>query len=254
MRRFVIPDIRGELSLLRKLLDRIGPTEDDHLIFLGSYLGPGSDSKGVLEFLIQLQKSRPKNLTFLMGCYEYVFAKALEETTSMEILGTWDKMKGSRVFESYASEGERIRIANPLHAIQPGTDLSYIAEKTGIPRDKKELWVRIPMMIPQAHVRFLQANTGQWYEDDEFPFVCTHAGGYPAIKNMQSYEDVVFVNSNWWEQDALCVPGKTVIFSHVAFKVPLRRPGKLGLDLGCGVGGKLCCFEMVSDSFTEVAA
>jgi len=76
MRKFCIGDIRGDLYLLKKLMDRIGPGENDVMIFLGSYLGPGSDSKGVVEYLLNARK-KPGTWIFLKGCYEFMFLHSI---------------------------------------------------------------------------------------------------------------------------------------------------------------------------------
>ena len=55
MRQFVIGDIHGCSKALRTLLERISPTPDDELIFLGDYVDRGSDSRGVIDELIRLQ-------------------------------------------------------------------------------------------------------------------------------------------------------------------------------------------------------
>lgn len=233
MRKFVIPDIRGELALLRKLLDKIGPSQDDCLLFLGSYLGPGPDSKGVIEFLLKL-KTTQTNCSFLRGCYEYMFGKALEENTTWEVMSLWGQMSGHKIFESYASR-RKLRILNPLMG-------------------GKLMEARIPMEIPEKHIHFMQHDLHQWYEDDTFPFVACHAGGHPGLfgGKLETEEQTLFAERDWWLQDGRQIPGKTVIFSHVPFKKVFRRAGKLGLDLGCGFGGSLAAFEMVSDSVTVV--
>lgn len=233
MRKFVIPDIRGELSLLRQLFDKIGPTKDDNILFLGSYMGPGPDSKGVMEFVINLKRTHP-NCSFLRGCYEYMFGKAIQEETSWDVMELWGQMSGHKIFESYRTKG-KLLVSNPLN------------------EGRIE---QVPMNIPAIHMEFLQQSLGQWFEDDLMPFVACHAGGHPALfgGKLETEEQTIFAEQDWWLQDWRQIPGKTVIFSHVPFRKVFRKAGKLGLDLGCGIGGKLCCFEMMSDSFTVVGA
>ena len=233
MRKFVVPDIRGDLPLLRKLVDKIAPAPDDSLLFLGSYLGPGPDSKGVIEFLLNL-RTNLYNCSFLRGCYEYVFERAIAEDTTWDILRLWGDMSGKKVFESYASQ-KKLRILNPLMG-------------------GKLMEAHIPMQIPETHMHFLQHDLMLWYDDDLFPFVACHSGGHPGLfgGKLEIEEQTLFAERDWWLQDWRQIPGKTVIFSHVPFKKPFRQAGKLGLDLGCGLGGKLACFEMTTDSITIV--
>lgn len=233
MRKYVVADIRGELVLLQKLMDKIGPTSEDCIIFLGSYMGPGPDSKGVISYLLNLCKKIP-NCSFLRGCYEYVFSRAIEAETDWETLQLWGQMNGQKVYESYLAK-DKLLVVNPLEAGKI---------------------VQMQMAVPADHINFLQHGLHQWYEDDIFPFIACHSGGHPLLfgGKLEHEGQTIFSEKDWWLQDARQIPGKTVIFSHVPFKKIFRRAGKLGLDLGCGFGGKLAAFEMVSDSYTVVGA
>ena len=230
MRRYIIADIRGDLFLLQKLIERIGPTYSDSLIFLGSYLGPGNESKGVVDYLINLRKTFP-NMSFLKGCYEYMFGLCIESKPSWECQRLWGEMGGSRVFKSYAD------------------DQKLIAMTDAGPRS-----VEIPLKIPASHIEFIAGDLFQWYEDDLFPIVACHAGGHPVLYGgkLETEQQIVFAENGWWKQEGRFIPDKTVVFSHVPFAHPFRGKGKLGIDLGAGIGGKLCAYEMVSDSFIIV--
>jgi serine/threonine protein phosphatase 1 len=69
MSRWVIPDIHGCNKTFRKLVNEmIKLKEDDLLITLGDYIDRGPNSKGVLDFLIELKEKT--NLVGLMGNHE----------------------------------------------------------------------------------------------------------------------------------------------------------------------------------------
>ena len=54
---WVIPDIHGCSKTLRALFEYyINPSKDDELYFLGDYIDRGPDSKGVIDFIMDLQK------------------------------------------------------------------------------------------------------------------------------------------------------------------------------------------------------
>jgi serine/threonine protein phosphatase 1 len=231
-RRFAIADVRGELNLLKKLMDKIAPTIDDSIVFLGSYLGPGSDSKGVLDYLIAFRKKLP-NTIFLMGCYEWAFGHCISENPSLYHQKIWGDMNGGRVFKSYADDKKLIYMSGK------GTALA-----------------EIPLKIPEPHIRFMQeTEPNHWYEDGVFPFVLTHNGGHPTLygRDLSRPEEIVFGENNWWLQDGRQIPNKTVVFSHVPFRQPFRRAGKLGIDLGAGFSGKLAAFDMMADSVVIVS-
>jgi len=69
-RRWVIPDIHGCVNTLKALIEeQIKPTLSDELFFLGDYIDRGPDSKGVIDYILSLQKSGIK-LTTLKGNHE----------------------------------------------------------------------------------------------------------------------------------------------------------------------------------------
>jgi serine/threonine protein phosphatase 1 len=67
---FVIGDIHGCLSMLRRLIDQIpwNPSKD-RLIFIGDYIDRGNDSPGVIEYVINLMQISP-NVQCLIGNHE----------------------------------------------------------------------------------------------------------------------------------------------------------------------------------------
>ena len=56
-KRFVISDIHGCLDTFKTLFEKINLTIDDQLFFLGDYVDRGPNSKGVVDFIIDLQNS-----------------------------------------------------------------------------------------------------------------------------------------------------------------------------------------------------
>lgn len=234
MRRFIIGDVRGEIGLLKKMMDKLGPCNADFVLFLGSYLGPGPDSKGVIEYLLDMY-DRDLDVHFLKGCYEFMFKFCTETSPPWNVAKLWTEMGGKKVFNSYASDRQ-------LYILHTGSN--------GKPEPSK---VEIPMVIPERHIRFIE-NLHQWFEDETFPIVACHAGGHPMLYGgkLDNEEQAMFGENGWWEQDWRQIPGKTVVFSHVPFKQPFLGKGKLGIDLGAGLGGKLCAYEMVSEQITIV--
>lgn len=54
---WIIPDIHGCAKTLRALFDHyISPSKEDELYFLGDYIDRGPDSKGVVDFLMDLEE------------------------------------------------------------------------------------------------------------------------------------------------------------------------------------------------------
>ncbi len=77
-RRFVISDIHGCLKTLKKLIKKIDLQKDDAVFFLGDYIDRGSDSSGVLDYIIDL-KNKKYNIFTLRGNHEQDFLDAARD-------------------------------------------------------------------------------------------------------------------------------------------------------------------------------
>ena len=56
-KRWIIPDIHGCLRTVKALLENtLLVTKHDQLYFLGDYIDRGPDGKGVIDYLMHLQK------------------------------------------------------------------------------------------------------------------------------------------------------------------------------------------------------
>jgi len=75
--RYVIGDIHGCLKSLKKLMRKLPLKSEDELIFVGDYIDRGSDSKGVIEYLIGLSKEY--SCTFLRGNHEQMLLDYLDD-------------------------------------------------------------------------------------------------------------------------------------------------------------------------------
>jgi hypothetical protein len=234
MRKFCIGDIRGDLYLLQKLLDKIGPTEDDVLVFLGSYLGPGSNSKGVVEYLLKARQL-PGRWIFLRGCYEYMFGQCIINRPQDSILSLWSSMGGRKVFESYAAK-DKLLVMEPAN----GKPAHPVA-------------VEIPLLVPEPHIRFIEQEMHLMFSDDLLPFVACHNGYYAGVAGQQIPEELsVFTPRGWCEDNNKILDGKEIVYSHVPVQNPKLLKGKINIDLGAGLGGKLCAMEMYERKFTIV--
>jgi serine/threonine protein phosphatase 1 len=82
MRTWVIPDVHGCLLTLRALVeDLIGLQNDDSLIFLGDVIDRGPASKGVIDYIMKLEKSGIKT-NVIRGNHEEYMAKVFREEQS----------------------------------------------------------------------------------------------------------------------------------------------------------------------------
>lgn len=68
MATYAIGDIHSGLKALQQVLDLVGPTTKDHLIFLGDYVDSWSDAFETVEFLIALGEKY--HCTFIRGNHD----------------------------------------------------------------------------------------------------------------------------------------------------------------------------------------
>ncbi len=101
-RIFIVGDVHGCLDMLRRLIDKIGwRPDEDSLIFLGDYIDRGIDSKGVIDFILELKKESSR-VQCLMGNHENILLDFLNtgEPRLLIING------GIPTLESYQADNE----------------------------------------------------------------------------------------------------------------------------------------------------
>jgi len=102
MRTLAIGDIHGCLIPLKALWKTIDPQPSDRIIFMGDYVDRGPDSKGVIDFLIDL-KSQEFDITFLFGNHEEKFLLApMDQTEHDHWTSAWG---GVETLDSYGPDG-----------------------------------------------------------------------------------------------------------------------------------------------------
>jgi serine/threonine protein phosphatase 1 len=80
-RAYAVGDIHGCLDQLQRLVDRCeqdAASQKSTFIFLGDYIDRGLDSRGVIKFLMDLQKYSPHRIICLRGNHEDLLLRALE--------------------------------------------------------------------------------------------------------------------------------------------------------------------------------
>jgi serine/threonine protein phosphatase 1 len=88
--------------MLKSLIDKVGWHPDrDKLIFLGDYVDRGEDSKGVIDFLLDLFNMSP-HVHCLMGNHESLFLRYLEGEDD----GLFLQNGGITTLSSYSANGE----------------------------------------------------------------------------------------------------------------------------------------------------
>jgi len=134
-KQWVIPDIHGCIRTLRMLIERqIVPSKQDALYFLGDYVDRGPDSKGVLDYVMQLQQDG-YNVFPLRGNHEEFMVKTYDEEKlrrnflffkqANKSKAQWVKHGGGDTLQSFATENPS---DIPVHYIDWMRNLPHYAE------------------------------------------------------------------------------------------------------------------------------
>jgi serine/threonine protein phosphatase 1 len=99
MRLIAIGDIHGDLDHLERLLERLSPTEEDVIVFLGDYVDRGPKIPETVSYLIEFGKRFP-NTVFLMGNHEEMLLDGLETMTHL-----WYANGGDKTAKQYNKYG-----------------------------------------------------------------------------------------------------------------------------------------------------
>ena len=97
-RIFIIGDIHGCCKTFQHLvLEQINIRQSDKIYCLGDYIDRGPDSKGVVDFIMQL-RAKGYHIHTLRGNHEQMLLDALDDECMEEI---WLKNGGGRALESF---------------------------------------------------------------------------------------------------------------------------------------------------------
>jgi serine/threonine protein phosphatase 1 len=112
--RWIIPDIHGCAKTVKALLENnLKVTKHDQLYFLGDYIDRGPDGKGVLDYLMQLQKDEYE-VHFLKGNHEDLCITAYEADQKRKFFGgkhneqkEWEAVGAKETLESFGVKHPR---------------------------------------------------------------------------------------------------------------------------------------------------
>lgn len=214
-RVYAIGDIHGCLKETKELLQRI-KTDNDYrdesktfLVFLGDLVDRGPDSKGVIEYLMDLPYDFAEPL-FIMGNHEEMMVRAL--SGEPELLPDWLEYGGLSCVESYGVPQSRLLGCEP-QAIE------FVLNS----------------IIPQSHLDFLRG----FLETVQFgDYLFTHAGIRPDVPlDEQSAREMRWIREPFLNHSG--DHGVVVVHGHtITEQVDIRR-NRIGLDTGAYKTGRL---------------
>ncbi len=215
---YAIGDVHGMKTQLVQLVDQLDLNSDDHLIFIGDYIDRGPDSKGVVDFLLDLR--RRYRCTFLMGNHEAMFLSFLD----------WD---GPGYFGAEAF----------LHNGGDTTLQSYGYFEAGAGFE-----------LPKEHEEFYR-GLKLWHLEGEYLFV--HAGLTRQSLQLSDVEYALSREKPrdlLWQRSTIDLPhslGATIVFGHTPMpdlSVRWNLPYSIGIDTGAVYGGTLTALRLPDES------
>jgi serine/threonine protein phosphatase 1 len=173
LRRFTyaVGDIHGRLDLLRLAVDAISKHASIgsfRVVFLGDYVDRGPDSRGAIEFLIDLQRQWP--VVCLKGNHEDLMNRAVTQPGGGNI-ARWLENGGDRTLRSYGAESDWTNIG----AI-PAEHIRWISGLPLTTRDPHRIFVHAGL-LPKTPVHQQKEQTFLWVRDR---FLAGHAGDFEA--------------------------------------------------------------------------
>ena len=209
VRIYAIGDVHGRNDLLLTLLEQIerdntqrGPAKTQ-IIFLGDLVDRGDDSNGVIETAMAL-RATGGNVRFLLGNHEEVFLRACRKR-DIKTLRFFLKIGGDATLQSYP-----------------------IPRSEYLTLTLEELAERVPSLIPEAHLAFLESFEDQIVIGD-YAFV--HAGIRPGVTlSEQKSSDLRWIREEFTEHRGDLE--KVVIFGHTIYPEVEERGSRIGIDTG----------------------
>ncbi len=207
----VIGDIHGCLTPLTNLL-KLVENEADRFVFLGDYIDRGSDSKQVVEHILDFKKKKQDVVT-LLGNHEIMLVNYLKGYDD----GTFLRAGGKE------------------------TLLSYGVNAKTKPEEARHLF-------PEEHLNFFNELPLLW-EDKHGIYV--HAGIEPGVNLRRQVSSYCLWARDEFIRTPYKFP-KPVIFGHTVFREPLVEKNKIGIDTGAVYGGKLTALLLPEKRFISV--
>ncbi len=210
-RIYAVGDIHGRNDMLEELMRRISDdlagAPGGQLIFLGDYVDRGGDSRGVIDRLLDLQKTWPDTV-FLKGNHEEIMLEFLAEP---EDLPHWLDWGGEETLESYG--------VDPIG---------------GVKADLAQQWFAA---APKSHLNFLKSLKLTHIEGD---YLFVHAGVRPgAPLEDQTAADLLWIRKRFHNATPEERPDYVVVHGHTPVSKPEDAGWRIGVDTGACYGGML---------------
>ncbi len=213
-RVYAIGDIHGCIIELKSLFEDIQtdlkayPVGEHVIVALGDYVDRGPDSRAVLDFLIEKQKTNP--MICLCGNHDQRMLEFLD--IPEQVGNSFLHFGGQQLLSSYGVE-------------------------TGDDKDIAALAHELKAVVPSSHLRFLDSLALSHREGDYF---FAHAGVKPGIPlDEQEPGDLLWIRNEFLIHQGSF--GVVVVHGHTPGDSVDIRPNRINLDTYCFDSGILSC-------------
>lgn len=220
MQQFVIGDIHGCMDELTALVRELPLQSGDTLVFLGDYVDRGPNSRGVIDFILDLHGQ---------GEYEIHCLKGNHEDMLLSFVGLG------------GNHGDMFLFNGGVTTLK-----SYGVNAIGSPSADG---ARFLHALPEPHRNFFTNLETYCFLGE---FLCVHAGVQP----LRPWEEQVEEEMLWIRQEFIQNEHPfphTVLFGHTPMEeVLFHLPYKVGLDTGLVYGNRLSCLELTRKILFQV--
>lgn len=203
MAEYIIGDIHGCSNTTKALVEQVlKPEKGDTLVFVGDYIDRGSNSKAVVDYLIQLKQNSDIEVISLRGNHEQMLLDAMINPESFEM---WMSNHGDSTLSSYGLDPSQINAGNLLKS------------------------------LPIEHLEFLQ-STSFYYESANY--LAVHAGFDFEHHDFRKNREAML----WTRQmvpDLSLTKGKTIVHGHTPLSLQQIKSmvdsaaAAINVDNGC---------------------
>ena len=219
---YAVGDIHGRSDLLKKIIAEIagdifksGVHFRPTLVFLGDYIDRGPSSKQVVNDLIAISSHPDLNVQCLLGNHEAMMLDVYDRGVGADL---WLKHGGAETLKSYGI---------------------HVDPDAPAPSDLRRLMRRA---VPADHIAFLKSLPLMAVIGD---YIFVHAGLRPGVALAdQKKSDLLWSRLNSRGVDA---PGKTVVHGHTPVDQPLHTEGRISVDTGAYMTGRLTAVRIAND-------
>ncbi|MCD0470096.1 metallophosphoesterase family protein [Flavobacterium sp. JAS] len=228
-RTLVIGDIHGGLKALIQLLDRVEINEDNRLVFLGDYVDGWSESRQVIDFLIEL--SQKQECIFIRGNHDVWCHEWLKNDDINDI---WFLHGGKSTIESY----------HDIDLLQKEKHLQFFENMQDY-------------FVDEDNNLFIHAGFSSMHGPEKEHYASNFSWD-------RTLWEMALTMDKRIQKDSLSYPKRLLLFNeiyightptlHYNVEIPMQGCNVWNIDTGAGFYGKLTCIDVETKEFWQSEA